>query len=68
MSDYSSALVLAKQSDRTYRTSIDYRNINAQTMKDAYAVASMNAIVDKLMGAKYISKTGLKNTYLQVPM
>ena len=37
-------------------------------MKDAYTVGSIDAILDKLGGAKYISKIDLKNAYLQVPM
>ena len=37
-------------------------------VKDAYPVLSMDGILDKLHGAKYISKIDLKNAYLQVPM
>ena len=37
-------------------------------MKDAYPVSSMDVILDKFRGAKYISKIDLKNAYLQVPM
>ena len=67
-SDYSLAPVLVKKSDGMYRMCIDYRDINAQTVKDAYPVGSMDAILDKLRGVKYISKVDLKNAYLQVPM
>ena len=47
---------------------INYRDINARAVKDAYPVSSMDAILDKLRGAKYIPKIDLKNAYLQVPM
>ena len=67
-SDYSLALVLVKKADDTYRICIDYRDSNARTVKDAYPVSSMDGILDKLRGAKYISKIDLKNAYLQVPM
>ena len=63
-SDYSSAPVLVKKSDGTYRMYIDYRDMNAQTVKDAYPVGSIDVILDKLRGAKYISKIDLKNAYL----
>ena len=62
-SDYSSAPVLVKKSDGTYRMCIDYRDINAQTVKDAYLVGSMDAIPDKL--SLYHFRTmpfGLTNT------
>ena len=67
-SDYSSAPVLVKKSDGTYHMCIDYRTVNELIVKDAYPVGSMDAILDKLRGAKYISKIGLKNVYLQIPM
>ena len=35
---------------------IDYRTVNERTVKDTYRVGSMDAILDKLRGAKYISK------------
>ena len=57
-----------KKSNGTYRMCIDYQDMNSKTVKDAYSVVSMDAILDKLRGAKYISKIDLKNTYLQVPM
>ena len=47
---------------------INYWDINGRTVKNAHSVASMEAILDKLCGAKYISNIDLKNAYLQVPM
>ena len=61
-SDYSSAPVLVKKSDGTYRMCIDYRGINARTGRFD------GCVLDKLRGAKYIFKIHLKNAYLQVPM
>lgn len=66
--NYSLAPVLVEKSDGTYSICIEYQDINAQTVKDAYPVASMDSILDKLRGAKYISKIDLKNAYLQVPI
>ena len=67
-SDYSSAPVLVKKSDGSYRMCIDYRDLNKKTIKDAYPIPSMDAILDKLRRAKYISKIDLKAAYLQIPM
>ena len=67
-SDCGSAPVLVKKSDGNYGMCIDYRTVNERTVKDAYPVGSMDGILDKLRGAKFISRIDLKNAYLQVPM
>ena len=54
--------------DVDYLMCIDYRTVKERTVKDAYPVGSMDAILDQLGGANYISKIDLKNAYLQVPM
>ena len=67
-SEYSSAPVLVKKSDGTFRMCIDYRDLNARTAADAYPAPSLETILDSLRGARYISKIDLKSAFLQVPM
>ena len=64
-SDYSSAPVMVKKFDDTYRMCID---VNAKTIKDAYPASSLDSILDGLRGARCISKIDLKQAFLQVPM
>ena len=67
-SDWSSAPVLVKKSDGSYRFCVDFRDLNKVTRKDAYPIPNMDAILDKLRRAKYLTKIDLKQAYFQVPM
>uniref|UniRef100_A0ABD2WHR2 RNA-directed DNA polymerase n=1 Tax=Trichogramma kaykai TaxID=54128 RepID=A0ABD2WHR2_9HYME len=68
-SDYCSVPVLVKkQNSDEYRMCIDFREINKKTVKDAYPVASLDTVLDKLRKARYISKIDLKAAYHQIPM
>ncbi|CAB0038284.1 unnamed protein product [Trichogramma brassicae] len=68
-SDYCSAPVLVrKQNSDEYRMCIDFREVNKKTIKDAYPVASMDTVLDKLRRARYISEIDLKAAYHQIPV
>ena len=67
-SDFSSAPVILRKSDETHRPCIDYRALNKVTKKDPYPLPNMDSILDKLRGAKYLSKIDLKAAYHQIPM
>ena len=67
-SDYSNAPVMVTKSDGTYRMCIDYRNVNARTIKDAHPAQNADTILDGLRGARYTSKIDLEQAFLQVPM
>ena len=56
-----------KEEKRQYRFCIDFRRLNKVSEKDAYPLPQVNATLDKLKGAKYISTIDLKNGYWQVP-
>ena len=47
---------------------IDYRDVNAKTIKNAYPAPSLNSILDGLREAQYISRIDLKQAFLQVPI
>ena len=67
-SDWCSAPVIVKKSDGSYRFCIDFRDLNKKTKKDAYPIPSIDAILDKLRKARYISTIDLRQAYFQVPM
>lgn len=67
-SPYSSPIVLIKKPTGKYRFCCDLRKINSISEPDAYPLPKINAILDKLREAKYISTIDLKNGYWQVPL
>lgn len=67
-SPWSSPIVMVKKKDNSYRFCVDFQKINSVTRKDAYPLPYINAILDKLRKAKYISSIDLKQGYWQVPL
>ena len=47
---------------------LDYCDINKAMKKDAYLIPNMDAILDRLQNARYISKVDLRQVYYQVPL
>ena len=67
-SPWSSPIVLAKKKDGKYRFCIDFQKVNEVTRKDAYPLPFINAILDKLRRARFISSIDLKHGYWQIPL
>lgn len=67
-SPWSSPIVLIKKATGKYRFCIDMRRVNDSSIKDAYPLPRINAILEKLRPAKYISTLDLKQGYWQVPL
>lgn len=67
-SPWSSPVVLIKKATGKYRFCIDMRRVNDSSIKDAYPLPKINAILEKLRQAKYISTLDLKQGYWQVPL
>lgn len=67
-SPWSSPVVLARKKDGNYRSCIDFDKVNSVTQKDAYPLPYINAILDKLRHARYISSIDLKHGYWQFPL
>ena len=47
---------------------IDFRAVNAITKKDAYPLPHMDALLDNLGDARYLSKIDLSQAYHQIPL
>jgi len=67
-SPWSSPVVLIKKPSGKFRFCIDMRKVNDSSIKDAYPLPRINAILEKLRQAKYISTLDLKQGYWQVPL
>ncbi len=67
-SPWSSPIVLVKKKDKTMRFCIDYRRLNAVTIKDAFPLPRIDEIFDQLADAIYYTKFDFKSGYFQVPL
>lgn len=65
-SPWSSAVVMARKKDGTWRFCIDYRKLNSQTQKDAYPLPRIDETLESLVGSKYFSTLDLASGYWQV--
>ncbi|XP_076061605.1 uncharacterized protein LOC143037351 [Oratosquilla oratoria] len=55
----SPALLVPKKGDDEWRLCVDYRKLNAVTVKDCYPLPRIDALVDQVGRAPYISKVDL---------
>jgi len=67
-SEWSSPIVMIKKPNGSYRFCLDFRQLNSVSKKDAYLLSYMNAILDKLRSASYISTIDLSQAYFQIPL
>lgn len=65
-SEWSSPCLLVKKKDQSKRLVVDYRKINAVTLKDSYPLPNIQQILDGLQSAKLFTCLDLKNGFLQL--
>ena len=66
MCPYASRSVIVRKKDGTFRLCIDYRRLNAQTVKDAYPLFRIDEILGSFAKAKYFIALDLLMVYHEV--
>ncbi|KAL7880767.1 hypothetical protein SRHO_G00030210 [Serrasalmus rhombeus] len=67
-SPWSAPVVLVRKKDGTHRFCVDYRRLNAVTIKDSHPLPRVDDTLDRLAGACVFSTIDLTAGYWQIPL
>ena len=65
-SPYAAPVVLVRKKDNSLRLCVDYRQLNASTVKDAYPLPRIDEALEAISESKYFSSIDLAQGYYQV--
>jgi hypothetical protein len=58
--------LFVKKKDQSFRLCVDYRPLNAVTIKNKYPLPHIDILFDQLAGAKVFSKVDIRSSYHQI--
>ncbi|RXN13805.1 Retrovirus-related Pol polyprotein from transposon 412 [Labeo rohita] len=67
-SPFSSPIVVVRKKDGSVRLCIDFRKLNSQTIRDAYALPNLEEVFSVLTGSRWFLVLDLKSGFYQIEM